>query len=81
MAEVFNLFIYNSWSVVYVGRSEVPTQRDRPAQSASLHVSLKGAVSRVSCLTEANFRRSESDFPAKFPASLSIVTETVDTSQ
>ena len=77
MAEVFNLFIYNSWSVVYVGRSEVPTQRDRPAQSASLHVSLKGAVSRVSCLTEADFRRSESDFPA----SLSIVTETVDTSQ
>ena len=42
-----------------IGRSEVPTQRDRPSQSASLHVSLKGAVRRVSCLTETEIRLTE----------------------
>ena len=36
----------------WVGRSEVPTQSDRPSQSASVHVSLRGAVRRVSCLSE-----------------------------
>ena len=39
-----------------IGRSEVPTQSDRPSQSASVHVSLRGAVRRVSCLSEKVLR-------------------------
>ena len=41
-----------------VGRSEVPTQRDRPTQSASMHASLRRALRRVSCLTETKIRLS-----------------------
>ena len=33
-----------------LGRSEVPTQRDRPTQSASMHASVSRALRRVSCL-------------------------------
>jgi hypothetical protein len=42
--------------VLWVGRSEVPTQRDRPTQSASMHVSLRRALRRVLCLTETEIR-------------------------
>ena len=35
-----------------LGRSEVPTQRDRPTQSDSMHVSLRRALRRFLCLTE-----------------------------
>ena len=41
-----------------IGRSEVPTQRDRPTQSASMHASLRRALRRVSCLTETKIRLS-----------------------
>jgi len=41
------------------GRSEVPTQRDRPTQSASMHVShLRRALRRVLCLNETEIRLS-----------------------
>ena len=39
-----------------VGRSEVPTQRDRPTQSDSMHVSLRRALRRFLCLTETEIR-------------------------
>ena len=55
-----------------IGRSEVPTQRDRPSQSASLHVSglterCSESVRRVSCLTETEIRLTEPDFPTQCP--------------
>ena len=40
----------------YLGRSEVPTQRDRPTQSDSMHVSLRRALRRFLCLTETEIR-------------------------
>ena len=39
-----------------LGRSEVPTQRDRPTQSDSMHVSLRRALRRFLCLTETEIR-------------------------
>ena len=39
-----------------IGRSEVPTQRDRPTQSDSMHVSLRRALRRFLCLTETEIR-------------------------
>ena len=62
----------------HIGRSEVPTQRDRPAQSASLHVSLKRAVRRVSCLTEPEIRLTETEIrlSARLPGRLIRSMET-----
>jgi hypothetical protein len=39
-------------SLRIVGRSEVPTQRDRPTQSVSMHVSLSRALRRVELLID-----------------------------